>query len=209
MNTFNFLLAWYNLPFVVGLGCCLVLGLVQAIGGAGDGHTGADTEMDADGQGFFDGALESIGVGRAPLTLVLLAFCGSFGITGLLTNTMLANALPSYPSGALWLVLPLAALVAVFLTGRLSSAFARLAPEQSTAVGFEQLVGRVGTVVSPTVSRTYGRVQVRDPFGSLHTVFAVIDRGEPILERREVALVTYDDARRCFVVRSLDQTRGP
>ncbi|PLS83303.1 MAG: hypothetical protein CYG59_01745 [Chloroflexi bacterium] len=206
MNTFDFLFAWYNVPFVVALGSCLVLALLQMMGPFGDSD--ADADGDVDGSGWFEGALDAIGVGRAPLTIVLLAFCGSLGIVGLIINTLIANTLGHYPDIALWLALPTAFVLGLLLTGRLSTAFAQLAPERSSAIGFDQLVGRVGIVVSPAVSLTYGRVQVRDPFGSLHTVFAVIDRGDPVPERREVALVAYDDVRRCFVVRSLEQPHG-
>jgi hypothetical protein len=98
-------------------------------------------------------------------------------------------------------------LIGLLLTGRISRLLAHMAPASSTAVGFEQLVGRVGIVVSPSVSPTYGRVQVKDGFGTLHTVFAVIEDGEPLPERSEVALLAYDALRRYFVVGPLDQLR--
>ena len=139
--------------------------------------------------------------------LVLMIFLGSFGAVGLLANTLLANGLGRYPAPAFFVVLVAAGLLALPTTARISGLFARLAPNSSTAISFEQLVGRIGTVVSPTVSSTYGRVQVKDSFGTLHTVYAVIEAGEPLPEHSEVALVGYDAPRRCFVVRNLDRKR--
>ena len=43
---------------------------------------------------------------------------------------------------------------------------------------------------------------MRDSYGSLHTVFGVT-RGEQLPERSEVALLSYDTARRVFIVREL------
>lgn len=216
---FTFLFAWYNLPFLAGLGCCLALALLQIIGGFGEQDADADAEVDLDADadadadidadadadgGALGSALAALGVGQVPLMLVLMAFLGSFGATGLLANTALTNLLGGYPSAALIPALLAAALLGLILTGQISRLLGRLTPRSSTATRLDQLIGRAGVVVSPSVSPSYGRVQVRDGFGTLHTVYAVIDSGEPLPERSEVALLTYDDARRCFVVRGLD-----
>jgi membrane protein implicated in regulation of membrane protease activity len=128
-----------------------------------------------------------------------------FGAIGLLANTLLASALRRYPVPSFFGILLASLLLALWLTGRAGRMFSQLAPNSSTAISFEQLVGRIGMVVSPTVSSTYGRVQVKDSFGTLHTVYAVIEAGEPLPEHSEVALVGYDTPRRCFVVRNLDR----
>jgi membrane protein implicated in regulation of membrane protease activity len=230
---FGFLLAWYNLPFIAGLGCFLALALLQIIGGFGDqdadadadadldvdvdADVDADIDVDADADadadvasgdgGMVAEALSALGIGRVPLMLVLMAFLGSFGVIGLLANTLLVGVLGSYPNAALIPMLLGVVLLGLILTGRISRLLGRLTPRSSTATSFDQLVGRVGVVVSHSVSPSYGRVQVRDTFGTLHTVYAVIDGGEPLPERSEVALLTYDAIRRCFVVRGLDRSR--
>jgi hypothetical protein len=239
MRLFSFLLAWYNLPFVVALGCCLILSLMQVLGGVGDQDSDADTHVDMDGDAHVHmdadidadadldaevhaglgagahgdvhaaggGILSALGIGRVPLMLVLILFLGMFGAVGLLANTLLANALRRYPAPSFFGILLASMLLGLWLTGRTGRLFSKLAPNSSTAISFEQLVGRIGMVVSPTVSSTYGRVQVKDSFGTLHTVYAVVEAGEPLPERSEVALVGYDAPRRCFIVRELDRTR--
>lgn len=241
----NFLLAGYNIPFLVALGCCIVLALFQIVSGFGDQQTDAEADLDIDADADLDveadtdldveaesdadldidadsdteaggtgnadghagaGALNALGFGRIPLMLVLMALLGSFGSVGLLANSLLTSG-GTYPGWAFAAVLVLSAILALPLTGMLSGVFARLAPRTTTAVKFEQLVGRVGSVVSPVVSTTYGRVTVRDPSGSIQTVYAVIESGEPLPERSEVALVRYDENQRRFVVTSLGAIR--
>ncbi len=179
-----------------------------------DADIDADVDADADSAGadavggsFFNDALAGLGVGRVPLLLVLMAFLSCFGAVGLLVNTLLTNVLGSYPAPAFFPILLIVTLSGLLMTGRISRLLAHMAPASSTAIGFEQLVGRVGIVVSPSVSPTYGRVQVKDSFGTLHTVYAIIEDGAPLPERSEVALLAYDAPRRCFVVGPLDQLR--
>ena len=152
-------------------------------------------------------ALSVLGVGQVPLLLALMATLGSFGISGLLINTVLAQSLAAYPPLAIVGVLLASLVLGGLLGGRISRAMYALAPESEAAVSYEQLVGRLGTVISNGVSPTYGRVEVRDRFGSLHTVFAVVESGEPIPEHSEVALVSYDSKQRRFQVKQMDSNR--
>jgi membrane protein implicated in regulation of membrane protease activity len=230
------LLASQNIPFLVALGCCLVLALMQIVAGFGDhdadadadgapdhdvdidhdidsdidhdidhdvdhdtAHPDAHPQLEVGHAGGAGGALSALGIGRVPLMLVMMSFLGSFGAVGLIANSLVSLG-GSYPAWGLLVVLVASVLVALPLTGGLSRTFGRFASRSTTAVTFEQLVGRVGTVVTPSVSATYGRVTVRDAHGSLHTVYAVVEAGEALPERSEVALVRYDPAERHFVV---------
>jgi membrane protein implicated in regulation of membrane protease activity len=207
----NFLFTWYNIPFLVSLGLSLVFALLQLVGGFGDGDSDvdvdADADVDVDVEGdFFGDALGFLGIGKVPVMLVLMGFLGVFGLSGLLINTIISQSFNGY-AGIAFAAAALGSLICAFmLTGRISRGFARLAPDSSLAVGFEQLVGRIGTVSSPQVSETYGRVTVRDQHGGTHTVYAVLNGGEPLPERSEVALLAYDEARRCFVVKPMKRS---
>ncbi|GAB4179898.1 MAG: hypothetical protein Fur005_42330 [Roseiflexaceae bacterium] len=187
----------------------MILALIQIVAGFGDtdtdtdidADTDADIDADADAEGGFD-PLGALGIGKVPLMLVLIGFLGSFGALGLVLNA-LVGFLGAYPVWGFWLVLVISIIAALPLTGSISKLFARFASRSSTAISLDQLVGRVGHVVSSNVSSTYGRVAVRDIHGSLHTVFAVIEAGQPIPEQSEVALIRYDEQQRRFVVRQL------
>jgi membrane protein implicated in regulation of membrane protease activity len=140
--------------------------------------------------------------------IILMAFLGSFGAVGLLSNAIISDLAGSYPQIAIAPVLLGSLVLGFFITNRVSGLIARLAPATSTAINLEQLVGRVGTVVSHTVSESYGRVQVRDQHGSLHTVYAIIREGEPVPDQSEVALIGYDAAQRRFIVRPMHRRRA-
>lgn len=147
--------------------------------------------------------LAALGIGRVPVTFILMSLLGSFGAVGLIGNALLVTTTGTYPESAIIPILIVSFVLALLITNRISSFLARLIPNTSTAIRIEQLVGRVGVVVSHSVSQTYGRVQVRDQFGSLHTVYAIIAEGEPVPDQREVALLAYDAARRCFIVKAM------
>lgn len=171
-----------------------------------------DAEADADtdaasisGGGFFGSLLAALGVGRVPLLIILMVFMGSFGASGLLVNTLLADNLNGYPELAIFPVFVISFLFAFFITNRIGGVFARIVTRGTAAISAEQLVGRVGKVVSHTVSTTYGRVEVRDKHGSLHTVYAIIREGEPLPDQSEVALVAYDAAQRHFIVSAMER----
>jgi hypothetical protein len=228
MGPFSFLFAWYNVPFLVALGCCLLFALMQIVAGFGDndadvdadadgdvdvdadvdadadvdGDVDADADADAGGSPGFAGALSALGIGHVPVMLVLIVLLGSLGSIGLIANAVLIATLGVEPGLALIGSLAGGFLLALLITGRTSRALGKVVGNVSTAVSIEQLVGRVGVVVSPSVSPTYGKVSVRDANGGVHTVFAVT-RGEQLPERSEVALLAYDTSKRVFTVREI------
>jgi hypothetical protein len=64
-----------------------------------------------------------------------------------------------------------------------------------------RLVARKGRVISPQVDQTYGQVKVRDPGGTLITVFARVDSDKPPIPRdAEVYLVDYDADKKVFTI---------
>lgn len=218
MGLLGSLLATHNIPFLLALGSAFIFALLQIVSAgsdtAADPDTDADVDADADTDvdahphidtdGSIMGAMLGIlGLGRVPLTFILMAFLGSFGAVGLIGNALLVNARGRYPDPAFLPMLLVSTALALLITNRVSHLLGRLVPNTSTAIRIEQLVGRVGLVVSPSVSPTYGRVQVRDPFGSLHTVYAVIAEGDPLPDQSEVALLAYDATRRCFIVKAM------
>lgn len=200
---FDFLFSWYNIVFVVSLGACLVLALLQLVGGFGDHDVDLDTDIDTDidTDASFD-ALSALGIGRIPILLVVMFMLGGFGAVGLLFNTLVSTFFGSYASFWFLLSLIVALIIASMFTNRMSHLVERVAPNSTTAVSFEQLIGRSGVVVN-TVSTSYGRVQVKDMHGSVHTVFAIVRGGEPLPVHTEVALLSYDANKRHFIVQAL------
>jgi membrane protein implicated in regulation of membrane protease activity len=146
--------------------------------------------------------LELLGVGHAPLTIVLMLLLAFFGLTGLALNSLLWNLLGSYPGLALAGVLPAAFLVASLGTGRSAVFLGQLVPPlDTTATGMAQLVGRTGIVASPRVDEAYGQVRVRDRGGTMITVFGITQPGAaPLARGSQALLVHYDPGKRLFTV---------
>ena len=134
--------------------------------------------------------------------MVLLVLLGSFGILGWIINSLMLNLFQVYPGLILIPVLAGAALVGAWFTSRAARFIGWAIPAfASTATSVKQLVGRRGYVSSPQVDQSYGQVKVRDPGGTLLTVFAVVDPGKsPLSREAEVFLVEYDPARKVFIV---------
>jgi hypothetical protein len=147
-------------------------------------------------------ALQFLGVGHAPLTMILLVWVGEFGFLGWITNSFLLKLIPTYPGWALVVVLAGSLWISAWLTSRTARLIGRTIPAfTSTATSASQLVSRRGRVASSQIDDTYGQVKVRDPGGTLITVFAKVDPGKPPIPRdSEVYLVDYDPFKKVYIV---------
>src|SRR5262245_5451225 len=127
-NLGEFLTAWYNLPFTSLLIICILLAVLQLIGLDSDSDADADfdaeadvdldhdldteTDADTDAEGDADADSEPpadspaptlsllafLGVGKAPLLVVLLILLGSLGILGWSANALVAALFGNYPA---------------------------------------------------------------------------------------------------------------
>jgi len=253
IQIWQFLWAWYNLPFSISILFFLGLSALQFLGLGGeqdveqDADVGLDADLDldadidldadvdldmdadldvdadvdldadadldgdldldaSDGISAWANVLSFIGLGKAPLTLVLLLLFMTFGFVGWLLNSIVLSFVTAYPGVALAGIVPASLLVSVFLTSRMARLLNRIVPSVSTmSVSRRQLVGNRGKVVSAQVGEKYGRVQVKDRSGATLTVFARIDQGEVPLDRdQEVVIVEYDQAENTYTVVSPD-----
>lgn len=137
--------------------------------------------------------LAFIGLGKAPLLVVLLIFFGAIGILGWVLNSLVNSTFGDYPGAAFAVILPLSVIVGGLISSRTSRFIGRaLPPISTTATRAQALVGRRGTVVSPFVDEKYGLVRLRDSGGTLLNVFAINQASAPIKRGTEVVLVEYD-----------------
>ncbi|MEK9152222.1 MAG: hypothetical protein AAB692_02555 [Patescibacteria group bacterium] len=140
------LFAWQTLIFLIPLtgGALLACG---SLFGPGDGQADGDAHIDHDvsaegssdhdhdgheGQGSFAKALSVLGIGRAPLMLVLSTAAMTWGVIGFLINLFLAPILPG------WLFVmasvPIAFTGMVAITGRLAVRMSKIMPSTETYV---------------------------------------------------------------------------
>ncbi len=140
-----------------------------------DADVGADVDHHAeahaglhDGGGILHSVLSFLGVGRAPLSVVITVFCYAFALIGAAVSIWLEPRIGSS------LVVPLS-LVAAFTCGALvarsaSRMIGRFLPTFfTTAQRRLDLVGLSGEVTLPVTER-FGQVFVRDRFGTLHSL---------------------------------------
>jgi len=207
-------LQWWNLVFLLPAVAALLYLLLLTLGAVpSEGHDldvhldhGADFHADA-GDGHadihpgsvhadsdpFHGALNLIGVGRIPLSLLLMSFFFLWGFFGWVGNRVFSTVIAA-PGIFIWPSLALALVGSVALTRLLAVRLGRLMPNtESYGSSARELVGRIADVRYP-LTETTGSVQLYDGFGTLHEVPARVLPGElaiPIGER--VILWRYDE----------------
>jgi len=215
------LLQWWNLIFVLPFVGALFYILMLSTGAVSDGHDaelnvgvesdldiGHDVDVDHDAglehfhdlePGMLARALSFLGIGKVPLSIIIISFCFLWGFTGFASNTLLKPVLPSILF--VWASLSIAFVVSLSLTRILANVMAKIMPATETyAVSLEQLVGKWGESIT-TIDETFGQAHVHDDAGVLHTVQCVIKSGETtILRGSQVILLFFDKTRSVFFV---------
>ncbi len=164
---------------------------------------GADVDHDVEAVAEHPAGAESIssvtlsdillffGVGRVPLSILLMSFSYAFGVTGWVLNTLAAG-----PGGDVgpWFAASLGGACAAGMTTMrvVSRAIIRYLPTTDVS-GFarRQLVGLRGVAGLP-VDEHAGRAQVTDGEGTRHQVRCrVVPGGQPLPKGSKVILVKY------------------
>ena len=145
--------------------------------------------------------LAFIGIGKAPLMVVILIALMTTGLLGWFVNGLAVGIFGSF-SGLLLLGTFLVSLVAGgLITSRVTRFIGRaLPPVSTTATRAQALVGRPGTVISPFVDARYGMVHLRDDGSTLISLFAITEDEQPIARGESVILLSYDAAQRRYLV---------
>ena len=211
------LLEWWNLIFLLPAFAALLfllllaLGALPAEGGPGDIHVEPGLHVEVHGAHIeihphdlpddighdsdtdpFRGALSLIGVGRIPLSLVLMSFSFLWGFFGWAANQLFASVLPS-PALFIWPSLAVALVGAGVFTRFLAMRLGRLMPStESYGASSSELVGRIADV-RYALTETSGTVQLYNQYGSIYEVPARVMPGEtPIGSGERVVLWRYD-----------------
>lgn len=171
-------------------------------GGGGDadgGEHGGDDAEHGGAEGVSDGILGLMGVGRAPLSIVLEAFCMTWGFSGVWANQLLVRTLE--PTLAQMLPSFGIALAGGLVGARgASELFARILPkEESRAVSRDALFGMKGRVLF-SVSETTGRIRVYDEHGGIHEEpCRIAPGGTDIAKGRRAIVMDRDTSGRLIV----------
>lgn len=192
----EFLTAPGNGPFVTSI-CIMILlatvevlslvlghSLTAVVGDGGfslDGHDAAHhVGIDTDGHhGFASAFLSWLGVGRAPLLVVVVVFCTVFGLGGLALQSAFSGIFGS--AAPAWLAAIATLVPSLVATRILAVAFSRIVPKEETYVSSTaELVGRSG-VITIGVARAGmpAETRVTDAYGNNLYVSVVPEDGAP------------------------------
>ncbi len=186
------LLAGENVAFSAALALMLVLALLEAVGmlfGASLAQTidgmlpdmdlDADLDLDADvdaggvgsaGGGALGGALSWLGVGKAPMLVLLVAFLFSFGVAGLVLQTAAQGVMGRFIPG--WFAAVPALAVALPGVRFFGLAVAKLIPKEETyAVSVNSFIGSTAIItVGIAAAGQPAEARLTDAHGRTHYV---------------------------------------
>lgn len=180
----EFLGASENLAFVIALATMLLIGLVEAVGlGASAFDLDLDLDLESDWLGW-------LGVGRVPLSILLVLFLGAFGLIGIVGQQVVQGMTGAFLPGVF--AIPGAAALALPATGIMARKLAGLLPrDETTAIDTGQLVGLHAEIIVGRARRgSPARARVRDFHGQSH--YVLVEPDEPsasFAEGDEVLLV--------------------
>jgi membrane protein implicated in regulation of membrane protease activity len=133
---------------------------------AGEHEAGHEPQHETSTSGGFS-LLTLLGVGRAPISVLLMVFLLIWSVTGIIANRIIYGLSESVPPTVI-ISVPLAMLLSLFGTAGLARLIGRSMPNSETYVRRKSsLVGLLGEAVYD-MTTGFGTVQVRDESGDLH-----------------------------------------
>ncbi|WP_395091368.1 hypothetical protein [Armatimonas sp.] len=211
------LLKWQWVVFLVPLALAVLLALATAVSVGGDhgesegghdhdleghvGHDGTNHDSDQEAESESEGhvsPLALIGVGQAPLSVILICLLVYWAVIGSLGNLTLGVHSIGFTIG-LALV---GSLLATSGTARLVGRF--LPTSQSFSVKRHELIGREGTAIYP-ITESSGTVRLYDSLGTLRQLDCrTVLGGAAIPMDTKVIVIDYDRERQVFTVQKWD-----
>lgn len=187
-----------NIPYWVFLGMGVLLFLFVIVSGGGDDDVDIDTDIDTDVDFDLNGLfLGWIGIGKAPLILLLATDLSLWGLFGWMLNVWLGGILNQVPSGG-WnfIVLILSMSLSLFTGGLIARPVGRIFAEFGEDTSSDRLIGRNGTVSSATIpiekQGRIGQVDVIDKSGNLVTINANVPEWGTVIPRHGEAVIVID-----------------
>jgi len=211
------LLSWYSIGFVAVFVLGVVLLLIGLLGLGGDsdvshdvsGHDVGEAAHDGDGNhGAHSALLDFLGIGRCPLSIVLMVLCFLFALGGIATVIILRMFyVPGLVVGAV--AYPVATVFSFMMSGAVARLIGRIMPTSETYVESESHhIGSLGKAIYG-FDNGQGFVQIRDRSGTIHEVKATSPDDETIAAGAAVLVLDYDEGNRTFRVQLAPSELAP
>ncbi|HEY9601324.1 MAG TPA: DUF1449 domain-containing protein [Allocoleopsis sp.] len=208
-----------NLPYWIFLGMGVLLFLVVILSGGGDDDLNIDTDADLDldvdadagGEFSFGEVLGWLGIGKAPLILLLATDFSLLGLIGWMLNVAFAGITGDLPRGFLsggitGLSLFLSLLIGSFIARPIGKVFASFGEDASS----DRLIGCYGTVSSSSIplenQGKIGQVDVLDAARNLVTVNANLPTWAKVIPGRGTQVVVIDRKPDSYLVIAKDSS---
>lgn len=199
-----------NLAYWIFLGMGVFLFLFVIVSGGGDGDADADAEFDADADGelSFGQFLGWVGIGKAPLILLLAIDLSFWGIFGLIFTSLAINFnqdLGAFLGGAIFLFsLILSLILGRFIAEIMGKIFAEFSEDASS----DRLIGCEGTVTSFYIPSEkegkIGQVDVLDTKHNFLTISAALPDWATIAPQRGDQVIVIDNKQQSYLVIAKD-----
>jgi membrane protein implicated in regulation of membrane protease activity len=177
--------------YVCALGLGGLLGVAALFGADAEPDAEPDASAEGDaGEAVLGAWLSTLGVGRVPLGVLLTMNLLLFGGLGLAASELLRAVLPF--GIAVWVALPLAALIAISLSARAARWVGRVLPSVEThGARRSDLIGRMGRA-ELAIDAEFGRAKVVDFGGATHQLRCVTS-GPRIGPGTEIVVTDVDE----------------
>jgi hypothetical protein len=197
-----------NLPYWIFLGMGILLFLFVIISGGGEGDADADVDADTDGDLGFEQFFSWIGIGKAPLILLLATDLSLWGILGWMLNVFLMNLTGGLTNFIGAIILFISLVISLLLGRLIAQPIGKIFAEFGEDTSSDRLIGCVGTVTSfyvPVESQSkIGQVDVLDPKRNLLTISAVLPEWATVAPQRGEKVIIIESHSGKYIVIAKD-----
>lgn len=185
-------------------------------GGEADADHDVDADHDADADGDHDGegegrglaatALEPLGLGKIPFSMVWQTFALAFAMTGLAVNSRYLGVPGGAPVYTLLWTMPASTVAGYAVTAAVARVFGPIfSSKGQEATTRAQLVGQMGVVISSKVDHAFGEVRIRDKTGhDLRVICKLAQGAKRVPTERQTVVVVDCEPKGELLVEPLD-----
>lgn len=204
-----------NLPYwiLLGIGVFLFIVVIFSGGGDDDLDVDADGDIDTDIEGEFIPIeiLGWLGIGKAPLILLLGIDFSTWGITGWMLNVGIGNMFGTIPRGFLAGVIMLTSFWSSLVVGKvLSYPLGKIFSDFGEDVSSDRLIGCVGKVVSKNLpyltSGKIGQADVIDAAGNIVTISVSLPQWAQVIPHQRQEILIIEQHPDCYLAIAKDSS---